>query len=171
MMLSIILACMVAVVSGCDRLVAPKLGSMDCTEGVDVTRCNFTCELWTEMIGADVLTCLPNGEWDNIYPYCEPDYSVCGKKGAPKCPRITREDLRDFERFLDQLSEEDRAELENITLEVTSLISVRAPASSVCKKSLCSFPCVAYPPKIARQCKKCRRKKLIKCSKRASLFG
>uniref|UniRef100_H2ZR12 Sushi domain-containing protein n=1 Tax=Ciona savignyi TaxID=51511 RepID=H2ZR12_CIOSA len=173
MMLSIILACMVAVVSGCEPLVAPKYGSMDCIEGIDVTRCNFTCEDGTDMFGAKLLTCLPSGKWDNIYPYCEPDYSICGpyQKGAPKCPPITEEDRLNFERFLNLLTERLKNEMDQITMEMISLISHVHNKSEICIESLCNFPCIAYPEYVARECRTCRQKRLIRCPKLSTYFN
>ncbi|XP_039257208.2 uncharacterized protein LOC120333884 [Styela clava] len=65
----------------CKKLQAPRDGKISCTEGQNTlgTKCKFTCDSGTYLLGIGETECLPGGTWSHRNPVC---------RQAKKCPPI-----------------------------------------------------------------------------------
>ncbi|XP_078482926.1 P-selectin-like [Ciona intestinalis] len=171
MLCKVFFACFIAVVSGCVNLEAPKHGSINCTTTNDVMKCHVACEDWMYTFGEELLTCLPNGEWDNMLPFCHPDYTQCGAKGQRRCPRVTKEDRDIMESFVQMMDFDIKAGIEDLSMKVGAIVASRNSRRNKCSPGFCNYPCFVFHREVARICKKCKIKKVIKCKKSASFFG
>ena len=55
----------------CGLLEAPAFGTMSTNDTACGTKTRFACDECYDRIGNSSLTCLPNGEWDNLVPTCQ----------------------------------------------------------------------------------------------------
>ena len=67
----------------CPELDNPANGMVSVSDRTPGSVANYTCNAGFTVVGAPLLTCLPNGMWDNAPPTCELDTGTSGITIAP----------------------------------------------------------------------------------------